>query len=134
MDLQGFVVDNIGPFSPAAILNAVFAVLVAALLGHSLGRFGAGARGGGARVFAVWAAVSALALVFARTQLPLAVALLALVLLVRAREEAPGDKLVLAGAVVLGMGCGSGASLVTLVLAVPFILLVRWAYAGREVS
>jgi hypothetical protein len=34
-------------------------------------------------------------------------------------------------ALVVGMGCGSGASLVTALMALPLVLVVRWAGAGR---
>jgi hypothetical protein len=131
MDLKGFAADHLGHFAPHDIGNAVFSLLVAALLGFLLGRVGAGRSGGEARTLALWAAVAAVALVFVRLQLPLAVGLLALVLLVRrGQEEGPGGVL-LFGALAMGLGCGSGAALVTAVVAIPLILLARWARPGR---
>ncbi len=134
MDFKGFVMDHMGHFSMNDLPNKLFAVLVAAFLGHALGRWGARLALRTSRELAVWAALAALAISFVRTQLPLAVALLALMLVARGgpeREDAPTRSLVL-GAAVLGMGCGGGAALATLLLSIPFIMVVRWAHATER--
>ncbi|MDX9751349.1 MAG: hypothetical protein RBT71_09750 [Flavobacteriales bacterium] len=132
MDIMGFILDNMGHFSAYDVPNKVFAMLAAALAAFLLGRFGARAPVAAARELAVWAALAALALAFVRVQLPLAIALVALVLAVRAPEPPRVPRTTVLGALVFGMGCGAGAVLPTLVLAVPYILLVRWAHAGSS--
>ncbi|HRH38790.1 MAG TPA: hypothetical protein PK760_10620, partial [Flavobacteriales bacterium] len=84
---MGFLADNMGHFGPFDIANLLFAVLMAALLGFVLARFGCMVNGIEARSTSLWSAVMALAAGFVRTQLPLAVILLALVLLVRRGDE-----------------------------------------------
>jgi hypothetical protein len=130
MDLMGFVADHLGHFSLYDIPNLLFAVLVATALGYVLGRWGGEKRGTELRALALWAGSAALAVGFVRTQLPLAVVLLALVVLAKGNDANREDRVLLFGALVLGLGCGSGASLVTVAVAVPFVLVVRWAFAG----
>lgn len=132
MDVKGFLLDQLGHFSPYDIPALVFAVLLAALLGLALAKFGLRSTVAEARTLAVWAALTALAFGLVRSQLPLAVGVLALVLLLRGRGEEGPDRLPLFGALLLGMGCGVSAGLVTVVIAVPVILLLRWAFADRK--
>lgn len=130
MDIMGFILDNMGHFSVYDVPNKLFAMLMAALAAFALGRVGARVPVHVARELAVWAALAALALAFVRTQLPLALALIALALMVRTPEPPAAPRTVVLGALVFGMGCGVGAALPTIVLAVPYILLVRWAHAA----
>ncbi len=132
MDIMGFVVDNMGHFGPFDLPNLLFAVFMATFLGYALARWGGGKRGAELRTLALWAGASALAVGFVRTQLPLAVVLLALVLLAKGNDGPKQERPLLFGSLVLGMGCGSGASLVALALAVPFILVVRWAFGASR--
>ncbi len=126
MDIKGFLMDHVGHFGLPQIGGLVFAILIAALLGWALGALAARVPSAAARDLAVWAATGALAVGLVRSQLPLALALVALALLASvARAEGRGG-LLRAGALVLGLGCGSGAALVTVVLALPYFLLVRW--------
>ena len=127
---MGFVMDNMGHFSVYEVPNKVFAMLVAAGLAFTLGRFGARSSVWAARELAVWAALAALAFAFVRNQLPLAIALVAIVLAARVTQDGLAARPLVLGALILGMGCGGGAALPTLVLAVPYILLVRWAHAA----
>jgi hypothetical protein len=134
MDWKGFVVDHVGHFAPHMIGNAVFAVLVAALLGFAVGSLGTRAGSSAARTLALWAALAALTVAFARTQLPVAMAMVAVVLLVRPRPDDATPQMPLVAAVLLGAGCGSGASLVAAVLAVPVIALLRWSQGAKPVG
>jgi hypothetical protein len=74
---------------------------------------------------AAWALLAALAMFLVRGQLAVAVALLALVLLVRSSQARSADDLPVIAAVLLGAGCGSGASLVMLPMALPVLLVLR---------
>ncbi len=133
MNIKGMVMDHLGFFAPHQLLNAVVALLVAALLGFMLGRSGGRYSAQEARGLAVWAALASLAVVFVRTNLPLAVALVALVMLVGARVDPfEGDRRVVLAAVVLGGACGAGAAIGAVALGIPFILLLRWARIGSS--
>lgn len=132
MDAIGFVMDHLGHFAPLDIVNLLFAVLVATLLGYLLARLGGRRSPAQAKELALWAAISALGTGLVRAQLPLAVALLALVLLAKGREGGRAGQVLLFGALVIGLGCGSGASLVMLVVALPFILVIRWAFGAEQ--
>lgn len=134
MDLKGFAADHLGHFAPHDIGNGLFAMLVAALLGMLWARWGWRMNGAAARNLGVWGALAALALFLVRLQLPLAIGLLAVLLLLRGRGERTEGGLPLAGALVLGMGCGSGAALVMLAIAPLFMLLARWANAGGRAA
>jgi hypothetical protein len=70
--------------------------------------------------------LAALALLLVRGQLAVAVALLAVVLAVRPSMAASEDGPRWTAAAVLGAMCGSGATLVAVVAAVPILLLLRW--------
>lgn len=128
MDLKGFVADHMGHFSPFDLPNILFSVVAALVLGYALARWGGGRSGSEVRSLALWAALSALGVAFVRSQLPLAIAFLALVLLAKGQEGRPQDRVLVFGSLVLGLGCGSGATLVTILVAIPFVLLVRWAF------
>lgn len=128
MDVLGFVADHMGHFNLYDVPNLLFAVLLASLLGFLLARIGGGARGAEARTLALWAGTAALGIGFVRAQLPLAIALLAVVLLTGPVTSDRRDRALLFGALVMGLGCGSGAALITLAVGVPYMFVVRWAF------
>ena len=130
MDISGFIVDHMGHFSLYDLPGVVFAVVMAAVLTMVLTRV-AGA-GSGARQLVLWSAGAALAVAFVRGQLPVAVCLLALVILARPRSQGQGSDALFFGALAIGLGCGSGATLVTAMLVIPYMLLARWAQGGAK--
>lgn len=130
MDIMGFAMDNMGQFTLYDLPNALFMVLVAALLGYLLARWGGRETAQKARQLALWAGLSAVGVALVRAQLPLAVALVALVLLVRPQAPSAPDRLSVLAAVLIGLGCGSGATVVTVVLFLPVLGLFRWASAA----
>lgn len=132
MDLKGFAADHMGHFTLYDVPNTAFALLVAALLGLLMGRVGLRMDAAGARRAALWSALSTLAVVFVRAQLPLAVALVALVLLVRPQVTERGERGLLTASVVIGLGCGSGATLIVGALFLPMLLVARWATATES--
>jgi hypothetical protein len=134
VDIKGFVVDHVGHFAMHEILGLVFSVLIASVLAWVLGRYGAGLVGKEVRTLVLWSATVAFGVGFIKAQLPLALALVAIAVLVGAIREDGRSKVVYAGAMVIGLGCGSGAALVTAIVAVPYLLIVRWAHAARDVS
>ncbi|MCW5898858.1 MAG: hypothetical protein KIT10_06275 [Flavobacteriales bacterium] len=127
MNIKGMLMDHLGFFAPHQLVNAVFALLVAALLGYLLGRAGTRGTAAESRVLAVWAALGALAVVFVRTNLPMAVAFLAVVLVARGEQRTTIDRLPLLGALLLGAACGAGSAIGAMALGIPFIVLMRWA-------
>jgi hypothetical protein len=130
MDITGFVVDHMGHFTIYDLPGAAFAVVMAALLTVLLSVMVGGEARTSVRELVLWSAGAALALVLVRGQLPVAVVFLALVLLARPGGEGSHRGGVFFGALIIGMGCGSGAALVTAALAVPFGLIARWARKG----
>lgn len=130
MDLKGFAADHMGHFTLYDVPNAAFALLVAALLGFIMGSVGLRQAASGARSAALWSVLAALAVVFVRAQLPLAVALVALTLLVRPHMTERSERLPLVASVVIGLGCGSGATLIVGALFLPMLLVARWATAS----
>ena len=132
MDISGFIVDHMGHFTVYDLPGAAFAVVMAALITVLLTFLVGGEVRTWVRELVLWSAGSALALVLVRGQLPVAVAFLALVLLARPSSDGPQRGGVFFGALIIGMGCGSGAALVTAALAVPFGLVARWARKGAK--
>ncbi len=132
MDLKGFAADHMGHFTLYDVPNMLVSLLLSALLAYLLAALGMRSTTPQARQLALWAAVAALGVGFVRAQFPLAVALLALILLLRAQEVSASERLPLFGALVIGLGCGSGASLIVVAVFLPFLLLARWATAIKH--
>jgi len=132
MDISGFIVDHMGHFSLYDLPGAVFAVVMAAVLTLVLTRVAGAGSGWEARQLVLWATGAALAVAFVRGQLPVAVCLLALVILARPRSQGHGSDALFFGALAIGLGCGSGATLVTAMLVIPYMLLARWAQGGAK--
>ena len=127
MDWRGFLADQMGFFTPADLPGVVLVVLIGAAAAWGLGRI-ARASGATARELAVWGALSAFAVALVKGSLPMSVALVALAILVRADAGVDGRaKLLRTAAVVIGGGCGTGASLVVAVGLLPLALVMRWA-------
>jgi hypothetical protein len=124
MDITGLIADQMGLFTPYDILGALISVVLAALLGLVTAR-----ATGGDRSLVVWAALAAFAVAVVRASVPMAIALVAVVMLVRSSGP-PADQrtqALRAVALVLGAGCGTGAGIITAVCAIPLLLLLRWA-------
>lgn len=132
MDLKGFAADHMGHFTLYDVPNAAFAMLLAALMGLVVGRAGLRLEASPARSTALWAGLMTLAVVFVRAQLPLAVALVALIQLVRPQVTERSERLPLLAAVVIGLGCGSGSTLIAVALFLPLVLMARWATASDQ--
>jgi hypothetical protein len=127
MDITGFVVDHMGHFTVYDLPGAVFAVVMAALLTAVMVLMSGGEARLSLRELMLWSAASALALVLIRGQLPVAVAFLALVIIVRPDGGSLPRNAMFFSALIIGLGCGSGAALVTALLVLPFAMLARWS-------
>jgi hypothetical protein len=129
MNIKGAIMDHMGHFSVPDIPGLVVAIVVAIALGYLVGRLSG--VGDPWSVHALWAGVAALATALVGAQLSVALVLVALLLLVRPdpRETSGPDRVL---SVVCGMGCGAGASLITLVAVVPLLLLLRRKKRGAE--
>lgn len=127
MDLKGLIADQMGMFTPYDIVGALIAVTLAALLGLVLGRFVQGPADPAGRELMGWAALAAMAVLLVRASVPLAIAMVGVALFVRTYRD-PVDRraqVLQATALVFGLGCGSGAGIITVACAVPVILLLR---------
>jgi hypothetical protein len=127
MDIKGLIADHMGHFSLYDIPNVLFVLVMATLLGYVLARWGAGESASAARRAAFWACVAALATALVRSQLPIAALVLAAAFLIGKREDAPANNVLHFSVLVIGIGCGSGATVIVVLAFVPFILLMRWA-------
>ncbi len=102
-------------------------LLMAAALSWAVAFIGAGIRGSEPRILALWGATAALGVAFMRMQLPIALALLAIVILVKPNVSDNRERVLLFGSLVIGLGCGSGASLIMAIATIPYLIIVRWA-------
>lgn len=130
MDIKALVADHMGHFSVYDIPGLLFALIAAACLGFVIARWGARHTVESARRVALWCMVAALAAALVRSQLPVAALMLAAAVIIGKRSGPSNDDPVLLGALVAGVGCGSGASLIVAVAMIPFIPLMRWALRG----
>ena len=128
MDLKGLLADQMGFFTPHDIAGAVFGLLLAALIAFVVGLVAKANDAPSAREMATLAAVVAMAIGFVRASVPLSIALVAVVLLLRsgAGESSWRSLLMRSAAIAIGVGCGSSASIIVLALAVPLGLVLRW--------
>lgn len=132
MDVTSFVLDQFGHFSAFDLPRLLFALVLAVLLTAVLAWLQGAEGRTHLRSLVLWSMLAAAGTALVRGQLPVAVVLLALVVLVRPRPNEGPPSLLLFAALVIGMGCGSGASLVTAFLAVPLFLVARWARPGEQ--
>ncbi len=126
MDLKGAIADHMGHFSVYDIPNLLFVLVAALVFGYLAASWGARQQGGEARYSALWAATASLAAALVRSQLPLATLVLAAAVLVGRRGDAKPDTTLLT-MLLIGIGCGSGASVIVGIALVLFIPIMRWA-------
>ncbi|MBX2973551.1 MAG: hypothetical protein KF797_10640 [Flavobacteriales bacterium] len=131
MDIKGAIADHMGHFSVYDIPNLLFVLVAALVFGYLAARWGAGRQGAEARHDALWAATAALAAALVRSQLPLATLVLAAAVLVGRRGDARPDTTLLT-MLLIGIGCGSGASVIVGIALVLFIPIMRWALRGEK--
>ena len=128
MDIKGLVADQLGHFSVYDLPEVLFIILVSALLGYTLARWGGRETGTTLKQMAFWAAAAALAAVFVRSQLPMAALMLAAAVLAGKRGAGSSNDALFFSVLVVGIGCGSGATLVVLIALIPYLFLMRWAF------
>jgi len=127
MDLMGLIADQLGFFSPRDLPGIALSVLLATAMAFLTVRL-AGAPADHARSLALWAAVAALAVALVKGSVPFSIALVAVVLLVRPDGAVGGrERALMALAVVVGAGCGTGAAIPVAVGLLPLALVARWA-------
>lgn len=131
MDLKALLADQLGHFTLYDIGTALVSLFAAALLAYAVGLL---AKGPAPKELALSAAVVAFAVSLVRASVPLSIALVAAVLLLRG-EVRESDRKALPlrlAALAIGLGCGSSASLIVAALAVPLGLLLRWGTTERS--
>jgi hypothetical protein len=133
MDFKALLADQLGHFTLYDIGTGLISMLAAALLAYVVALL-AKARVPAPKELSISAAVIAFAVSLVRGSVPLSIALVAAVLLLRG-EVREADKKVLPlrlAALAIGLGCGSSASLIVAALAVPLGLLLRWGTSERS--
>lgn len=120
-----------GHFSVYDIPNLLFVLLASVVFGYLTSIWGARSNAEGARRAALWAGVGALAAGLVRSQLPLATLVLAAAVLVGSREEGDRgmDRIIM---LLIGIGCGSGATVIVGIALVLFIPIMRWALKAPD--
>lgn len=131
MDLKGAIADHMGHFSVYDIPNVLFVLVASLVFGFMAARWGERASTAQARQRAYWSTTAALATALVRSQLPLAVLVLAAAVLVGRRTgERPDGSLF--PMMVIGIGCGAGASVIVAAALVVFIPIARWTASGNQ--
>ncbi|HNR56601.1 MAG TPA: hypothetical protein PKJ19_15650, partial [Flavobacteriales bacterium] len=131
MDLKGVIADHMGHFSVYDIPNLLLVLVASVVLGHITAIWGARSNARDARRCALWAGTGALAAALVRSQLPLATLVLAAAVVVGKRDDANRglDHLIM---LLIGIGCGSGASVIVGIALVVFIPIMRWALKAPD--
>jgi hypothetical protein len=132
MDFKGFLADQFGLLTVYDLPLLLFAMLAAALLSWLAGWLCGAACD--ARGMAMLAGGVAVAVFLVKGSLPLAVALVA-VLLLAGRRQAPQAPAAEAGrivALVIGFGCGTAAVLPMALAWLPLTALLRWQVKRAE--
>ena len=126
MNWKGTILDNMGYFSLYDIPNLIVAILAAALLTYLGAKLGLRANKAALFTLMAWSATVALGVGLVKGQLVFAVILAAILIVAKGYtpKEISGGGLLLA--MVIGLGCGSGATLITLVALVPLVILLRF--------
>lgn len=133
MDFKALLSDQLGHFTVYDIGTGLISMFAAALLAYVVGLL---VKSGvpSPKELSISAAVMAFAVSLVRASVPLSIALVAAVLLLRG-EVREADKKALPlrlAALAIGLGCGSSASLIVAALAVPLGLLLRWGTSERS--
>ena len=126
MDLKGFLADQFGLYTVYDLPLLLFAMLAAALLAWLSGRLAG--QSADAVGMALTAGLVAAAVHLVKGSLPLAVALVAVLLLAgrRVRDEGPAHEAGRLVALVIGFGCGASAVIPMVIAWLPLTVLLRW--------
>lgn len=135
MDLNAAMADQLGHFTLQDIFTALVGLLAAAFLGLLFALIVRPPDGSSPRRTALLSAVVAFAVSLVRASVPLAICLVAVLLLVRSADAGDGRaRLHRLMALAIGLGCGSSAAIVVAALVLPLGLLFRWAGAGNDAA
>ena len=132
MDFKALLADQLGHFTLYDIGTSLVSMLAAAALAFLAG-FIARAAVPSPREMAVSSAIMAFAVSLVRASVPVAIGLVAAVLLLRSPAPDQDRRAVSFrfAALAIGIGCGSSASLIVAALVIPLGLLLRWGASDR---
>lgn len=130
--IKSFVARHLGVFSPIDILDLGFALCISAVVGFVLlALYRKVIKEGKLHTsLVVYSMGTALLTAVVKHSLPLAIAAMTVLLVLRPNELRAGDQLYLFLALALGVICGAGASLVAM-LAMP-VLAVALLFVARK--
>lgn len=131
MDIKGVIADHMGHFSAYDIPNVLFVLVASLFFGFVTARWGARASLDRSKRAAMWATTASLATALVRSQLPLATLVLAAAVLVGRQPEERSESTLLT-MLVIGIGCGSGASVIVGAALVLFIPIMRWTTGAAK--
>lgn len=130
--IKSFVVDNLSGFSPKAIPGFIFGFIVCAILAYILGkvyiRYGNSLsnRKAFARNFVVLAITTMFIISIVKSSLALSLGLVGALSIVRFRAaiKEPEELTYLFLTIAIGLGCGAGLTILTLIAFVGFVIVI----------
>jgi uncharacterized membrane protein YhiD involved in acid resistance len=131
-DLKVFLVDNLSGFSPKAIPGFIFSFIVCAVLAFILGKFyirygnALSNRKAFSRNFIVLAITTMFIISVVKSSLALSLGLVGALSIVRFRSaiKEPEELTYLFLTIAIGLGCGAGLTILTLIAFVGFIAII----------
>ncbi|MBA3705229.1 MAG: DUF4956 domain-containing protein [Bacteroidetes bacterium] len=131
-DLKSFLIDNLSGFSPKAIPGFIFSFIVCATLAFILGKFyvhygnALSNRKAFARNFIVLAITTMFIISVVKTSLALSLGLVGALSIVRFRAaiKEPEELTYLFLTIAIGLGCGAGLTVLTLIAFIGFITVI----------
>jgi hypothetical protein len=130
--LKSFLLENLSGFSPRAIPNFIFAFIVCALLAYFLGRvyikYGntISNRKSFARNFILLSIATMFIITVVKSSLALSLGLVGALSIVRFRSaiKDPEELIYLFICIAIGLGCGAGLTILTIITFIGFVVLV----------
>lgn len=131
-EIKAFIADNLSGFSPKAIPNFVFSFIVCAVLAFMLGRLyvkygnSLSNRKSFARNFIVLAITTMFIITVVKSSLALSLGLVGALSIVRFRSaiKEPEELTYLFLTIAIGLGCGAGLTILTLIAFVGFVMVI----------
>lgn len=131
-ELKAFLADNLSGFSPKAIPNFIFSFIVCAVLSFLLGRLyvkygnSLSNRKSFSRNFIVLAITTMFIIAVVKSSLALSLGLVGALSIVRFRSaiKEPEELTYLFLTIAIGLGCGAGLTILTLVAFVGFVIVI----------
>jgi uncharacterized membrane protein YhiD involved in acid resistance len=139
-DIKNFLIDNLSGFSPKAIPGFIFSFLVCAVLAYILGKFyvlygnALSNRKAFSRNFIVLAITTMFIISVVKSSLALSLGLVGALSIVRFRAaiKEPEELTYLFLTIAIGLGCGAGLTVLTIIAFVGFIAVIWFVNRNQK--